>query len=104
MNKELSVWDYLDQMYFQKTNKLDIKKVHEVSNRKDLIDKKVKKNKERIYIPNATIEYYNYRYEQDTGHIQDEDESEALKTGQKTTSRRKEHTEKYNEGIEEITI
>ena len=80
---DLSVWDYLNDIYFHKKGKYDLQKTNEVSNRKHLVEKNVKKNKERIYIPNATIEYYNYRYEQDIESIKDEDESDALKTNEK---------------------
>ena len=86
---ELSVWDYLNDVYFKKQGKLDLNKIHEVSHRKHLVEKNVKKNKERIYIPNATIQYYNYRYEQDTESIKNEDESDALKTNKNNKKARK---------------
>lgn len=102
---ELSVWDYLNDVYFKKQSKPNIEKVNEVSNRKHLVEKHVKKNKEHINIPNATIKYYNYRYEQDPSYIQNtEQSSEALKTNEnnrKTTNGR--HQE-YSKGYEEIII
>ena len=101
---ELSVWDYLNDVYFKKQNKLDLEKVNEVSNRKHLVEKHVKKNKEHINIPNATIEYYNYRYEQDTGRIQDANESEALKTNESNKKTRNTNNKKYDEGHEDFII
>ena len=82
IEKEYSVWDYINDIQNQKSGKMELSKVHEVHNRKHLVDKKIKNNKERINIPNATIRYYNYRYEQDSEIIQSKDESEALRTNE----------------------
>ena len=104
---ELTVWDYLNDVYFQKNDKLNLEKVREVNEKqKDNVDKKFKKNKERINIPNATIKYYNYRYEQDSERVQQENESEALRTGKNNQKRQQQNTGQYTETrdflIEEI--
>lgn len=95
---ELTVWDYLNDVYFQKNDKLNLEKINEVNEKqKNIVDKKIKKNKERINIPNATIKYYNYRYEQDSERIQQQNESEALKTGKNNTKRQRQNAEQYTE-------
>lgn len=84
---EFTVWDFLNDVRNQKSGKIDFSKVREVSNRKHLVEKYVKNNKERINIPNATIQHYHYRYEQDSEFVQNQDESEALRTSQSNKKR-----------------
>ena len=86
MNSSFDILDYLNDMYMAKiAPDLNIEKVRSVNDTKEKNkEDKLQNNKKRIHIPNAQIEYFSNRYDED---VEEYNESDTSNPEDKSTRR-----------------